>query len=78
MLLSKSLAGPGMAVVGGCRFGLRVGMVQDGYRDVSVSVLFTHPSSSLSIIGEIQVRSERGLAVRISRSLPPAQGTHAL
>jgi hypothetical protein len=40
---------------GGDRFGQRRDMVLDGYRDVSVSVLYTHPSSNLSIIGEIQV-----------------------
>jgi hypothetical protein len=45
----------------GGRFGQRRDMVADGYRDVSISVLYTHPSSNLSIIGEIQVEISSGL-----------------
>ena len=44
----------------GGRFSHRRDLVPDGYRDVSVSVLYTHPSSNLSIIGEIQVKTSSG------------------
>jgi hypothetical protein len=37
------------------KFSWPVGAVEDGYRDVNVSVVATHPVAGLRIIGEIQV-----------------------
>ncbi len=37
------------------KFSWPIGSVEDGYRDVNVNVVATHPAAGLGIIGEIQV-----------------------